>query len=144
MVRIQSAKAKACQRTASERPEIQVEETAQENEEEKIVPLTRDFRETVKKRAERDEKFRIGLLAEALEAVVRGELDVAKVLLRDYINATEGFESVGDALDKSPKSLMRMLGPSGNPNARNLFGVTRYLQKNAGVTFRVTPGTPRS
>lgn len=106
------------------------------------MPLTRDFRETVKNRAERDEKFRNGLLAEALEAVVRGELDVAKILLRDYINATEGFKSVGEALGKSPKSLMRMLGPTGNPNARNLFGVTRYLQKNAGVTFRVTLDTP--
>lgn len=52
------------------------------------MPLTRDFRETVKNRAERDTMFRNGLLAEALEAVVRGELDVAKILLRDYINAT--------------------------------------------------------
>jgi hypothetical protein len=105
------------------------------------MPLTRDFRETVKNRAERDAKFRNGLLAEALEAVVRGELDVAKILLRDYIHATEGFESVGNAIDKSPKSLMRMLGPKGNPNAKNLFGVTRYLQKNAGVTFRLTTVT---
>ena len=106
------------------------------------MPLTRDFRETVKKRAEHDVKFRNGLLAEALEAVVRGELDVAKILLRDYINATEGFESVGNAIDKSPKSLMRMLGRNGNPNAKNLFGVTRYLQKNAGITFRVVADTP--
>ena len=105
------------------------------------MPLTRDFRETVKNRAERDEKFRNGLLAEALGAVVRGEFDVAKILLRDYINATEGFESVGNAIGKSPKSLMRMLGPTGNPNARNLFGVTRYLQESAGVTFRVMPVT---
>ena len=105
------------------------------------MPLTRDFRETVKDRAERDERFRNGLLAEALEAVVRGELDVVKILLRDYINATEGFESVGDALNKSPKSLMRMLGPKGNPNARNLLGVTCYLQKKAGVAFRVMPVT---
>ncbi len=60
-----------------------------------------------------------GLLTEALEAIVRGELEVAKVLLRDYINATVGFEAVGKAIDKSPKSLMRMLGQDGNPNARS-------------------------
>lgn len=107
------------------------------------MPLTRDFRETVKNRAERDAKFRNGLLAEALEAVVRGELGVAKILLRDYINATEGFDSVGQAIDKSPKSLMRMLGRDGNPNAKNLFGVTRYLQETAGVTFRVVPVNPQ-
>ena len=101
------------------------------------MPLTRDFRETVKNRAELDASFRNGLLTEALESVVRGELDVAKILLRDYINATEGFETVGQAIGKSPKSLMRMLGQDGNPNAKNLFGVTQYLQKNAGLTFKL-------
>jgi DNA-binding phage protein len=107
------------------------------------MALTRDFRETVKDRADRDPEFRKELLTEALEAMVRGELDVAKVLLRDYINATVGFERVGKAVDKSPKSLMRMLSQEGNPNARNLFSVTRYLQTNAGVRFRVVTGTPR-
>lgn len=107
------------------------------------MPLTRDFRETVKNRAGRDVEFRNGLLTEALEAVVRGELDVAKILLRDYINATEGFESVGQAIHKSPKSLMRMLGRDGNPNAQNLFGVTSYLQKSAGVTFQVVRVSPK-
>jgi hypothetical protein len=101
------------------------------------MALTRDFRETVKDRADRDPEFRNGLLAEALEAVVRGEIEVAKILLRDYINATEGFEAVGRAVKKSPKSLMRMLGPDGNPNAKNLFSVTRFLQSSAGVQFTV-------
>lgn len=106
--------------------------------------LTRDFRETVKDRADRDPKFRNGLLAEALEAVVRGELEVAKILLRDYINATVGFETVAKAVDKSPKSLMRMFGQTGNPNAKNLFGVTQYLQQNAGVQFKVVAVEPKN
>ncbi len=106
------------------------------------MPLTRDFKETVKDRADRDPEFRNGLLTEALEAVVRGELEVAKILLRDYINATVGFEAVGKAVEKSPKSLMRMLGQDGNPNAKNLFSVTHYLQKNAGVRFKVVPIPP--
>lgn len=101
------------------------------------MALTRDFKETVKDRADRDPEFRNGLLAEALEAVVRGELEVAKILLRDYINATEGFEAVGKAVEKSPKSLMRMLGQDGNPNAKNLFVVTQYLQEKAGLQFSV-------
>jgi DNA-binding phage protein len=103
------------------------------------MALTRDFRETVKARAERDPEFRNGLLTEALEAVVRGEFDVAKISLRDYINATEGFESVAEGVDKDPKSLMRMFGEKGNPNAKNLFGVTRYLQQKAGLKFTVVP-----
>ncbi len=101
------------------------------------MALTRDFHETVKARAQRDAAFRNGLLTEAMDQVVSGDLDTAKSLLRGYINATVGFESVGKATDKSPKSLMRMLGPSGNPTASNLFDVTRYLQHQAGVQFRV-------
>ena len=107
------------------------------------MPLTRDFRETVKNRAERDPEFRNGLLAEALEAVVRGELSVAKILLRDYINATEGFEAVGIAIDKSPKALMRMFSRVGNPTVKNLFSVTSFLQKKAGKTFCVVSVEPR-
>lgn len=108
------------------------------------MALTRDFKVTVKNRADRDPEFRNGLLTEALEAMVRGELEVAKILLRDYINATVGFENVGKAVDKSPKSLMRMLSEDGNPNVKNLFGVTRYLQKNAGVQFRVVTVKPKT
>lgn len=109
---------------------------------EKKMALTRAFKETVKDRADRDPEFRNGLLEEALGAVVRGELDVAKILLRDYINATVGFETVGKAVEKSPKSLMRMLGPVGNPNAKNLFGVTQFLQENAGMQFKVVTVKP--
>jgi DNA-binding phage protein len=101
------------------------------------MALTRDFRLAVKDRTDRDPEFRQGLLTEALEAVVRGELEVAKILLRDCINATEGFEAVGKAVDKSPKSLMRMLGQQGNPNAKNLFAVTQYLQNKAALTFEL-------
>ena len=107
------------------------------------MALTRDFREAVKDRADRDPEFRNGLLAEALEAVVRGELQVAKILLRDYINATVGFETVGKAIDKSPKSLMRMLGHDGNPNVKNLFCITQYLQEIAGVRFKVVSIEPK-
>ena len=31
-----------------------------------------------------------------------------------------------------------MVGPRGNPQARNLFSVIRYPQKQAGVTRHVT------
>jgi hypothetical protein len=58
-------------------------------------------------------------------------------LLRDYINATIGFEALGDLTDKSPKSLMRMFGPKGNPQARNLFEIIGYLQEREGVHFEL-------
>ena len=101
------------------------------------MALSRDFKETVKDRADRDPEFRNELLTEAFEAIVCGDVEVAKVLLRDYINATVGFESVGKAVDKDPKSLMRMLSSRGNPNVKNLFNVTQFLQEDAGVQFKV-------
>ena len=58
-------------------------------------------------------------------------------MLRDFINATVGFEALGAAIRKSPKSLMRMLGPRGNPQARNLFEIIDYLQKQEGVHLEV-------
>jgi len=35
------------------------------------------------------------------------------------------------------KSLIRMFGPRGNPQAKNLFAVIGYLQKKAGLHLRV-------
>ncbi len=53
--------------------------------------------------------------------------------MRDTIKATVGFEKLGEAIDTPPKSLIRMFGPRGNPQAKNLFSVIGYLQKRAGV-----------
>ena len=60
-------------------------------------------------------------------------------MVRDYINATVGFEELGGlvALHKSPKSLMRMFGPAGNPQARNLFEVINCLQEREALRFEV-------
>jgi len=101
------------------------------------MALTRDFKETIRARAERDPAFRKELLREAIECLLAGDVDTGKTVLRDYINATVGFAELAEVLGRSPKSLMRMLGPSGNPQARNLFGIVAYLQRKAGVRFRV-------
>jgi DNA-binding phage protein len=53
--------------------------------------------------------------------------------LRNFINATIGFEQRAIESKMPPKSLMRMFSRAGNPNARNLFGVIGELQKQAGV-----------
>lgn len=44
-----------------------------------------------------------------------------------HIKATIGFEKLSRVSDKSSKSLMRMFGPRGNPQASNLYAVIRYL-----------------
>ena len=60
-----------------------------------------------------------------------------EIILRDFINATVGFTKLSDVTHRSAKSLMRMLGPRGNPQARNLFEIVAYLQQVEGVRFEV-------
>ena len=103
------------------------------------MALARSFNETIRNRAQRDSEFRIGLLKEAVESLLRGELDVGKILLRDYVNATVGFERLAVATHKSPKSLMRMLSAEGNPRADNLFAVIAHLQKSEGIALDIRP-----
>ena len=55
------------------------------------MPLTRDFKETIRARVERDPKFRKELLREGIESMLAGDIAAAKTILRDYINATVGF-----------------------------------------------------
>lgn len=101
------------------------------------MPLTRPFRETVVERAKSDPKFRVGLLTEAAECFLNGEVGAAKVLIRDYVNATIGFQALGEEIDKQPKSLMRMLSDKGNPRAENLAALLASLQKHEGINFHV-------
>jgi DNA-binding phage protein len=101
------------------------------------MPLTRDFKETIQERAQRDPKFRKELLREGLEAMLSGEITLAKTILRDYINATVGFTGLAEATHIPPKSLMRMFSPAGNPRAANLFEIVSFLQHREGVRFHV-------
>ena len=101
------------------------------------MPLTRDFKETIRARVERDPKFRKELLREGVESMLTGDIATAKTILRDYINATVGFTGLAEATHIPSKSLMRMLGPAGNPRAANLFEVVSFLQQHEGVRFHV-------
>jgi hypothetical protein len=101
------------------------------------MTLTRSFKETVQFRVQNDPAFREALLSEGIEALLAGDMETGKAVLRDYIKATVGFEALGAVTGTSAKSLMRMFGPKGNPQARNLFAVIQHLQKQAGVHFEV-------
>jgi hypothetical protein len=99
--------------------------------------LTRDFRDTVRARAERDPAFREALFCEAVQALLQGDANDGRAALRAYINATIGFERLGEVLGRPQKSLMRMFGPDGNPTAENLLGVIRVLQDETGVHLEI-------
>jgi DNA-binding phage protein len=101
------------------------------------MALTREFKDTVKARAQRDPAFRIALLRESAESMLAGDVEAGKALLRDYINATIGFEALAKATETPAKSLMRMLGPGGNPQSRSLFAITEHLQAKEGLRLEV-------
>jgi hypothetical protein len=101
------------------------------------MALTRDFKETIRARAKRDSGFRKALLREGVENFLSGDVETGKIILRDFINATVGFTELSNVTHRSAKSLMRMLGPKGNPQARNLFEIVAYLQDAEGVRFEV-------
>jgi DNA-binding phage protein len=101
------------------------------------MALTRDFKETIQARVQRDAAFRKELLREGIECFLSGDVETGKTVLRDFINATVGFPKLAETMQRSPKSLMRMFGPAGNPQARNLFEVVSFLQRQEGVRLRV-------
>jgi DNA-binding phage protein len=102
------------------------------------MPLTHDFKETIRARAQRDPDFRQALLREAVECVINGDLETGKAVLRDYVNATVGFQNLGKRTQIPAKSLMRMLGPKGSPSAANLSSILTALQKTEGVKFELS------
>ncbi|WP_339635207.1 transcriptional regulator [uncultured Sneathiella sp.] len=104
------------------------------------MALTRDFKDTIKQRAQNDPDFRVGLLTEAAECILNNEVDVAKTLLRDYVNATIGFQELGTLTDKKPQSLMRMLSASGNPSLGNISKLMASLRQHEGVQLHVSAG----
>ena len=98
---------------------------------------TRKLSDSIKADLESSTEFRAALLGEAIAAMVTGDVETGKVILREYVNGTVGFVDLGAALGRSPKSLMRMLGPDGNPRSKNLFEMVAYLQKAAGMMLQV-------
>ena len=97
------------------------------------MALTRSFKETVQAHVRRDPEFAKALFTEAIELLLNGDVDTGKEILRDYINATIGFQKLAKKTDMKPESLMRMFGPTGNPTSRNLFAVLKQLQRSTGV-----------
>ncbi len=98
---------------------------------------TRRFSDTVRADLENSVEFRRALLSQAVTCMVSGDVETGKIVLREYVNGTVGFLKLGVALGRSPKSLMRMLSPAGNPQARNLFEMIAYLQKIEGTVLEV-------
>src|SRR5271169_3615709 len=100
------------------------------------MALTRDFKTTVVARVERDPAFAKALLDEAATLFLSGEPETARLILRDLVNATLGFERLAKATAMPSKSLHRMLSPRGNPSMDNLAAIFNSLRKCLKVCIR--------
>jgi DNA-binding phage protein len=101
------------------------------------MALTRDFKETINARAQREPEFAAALLDEAASLFLNGEPEMARLILRDLINATVGFEALALETAKPSKSLHRMLSAKGNPTMENLTAIFNVLRKKLQVNIEV-------
>lgn len=101
------------------------------------MALTRNFKQTVLERVERDPKFAKALLDEAATLFLSGEPETARLILRDLINATLGFEQLAKMTETPSKSLHRMLSPRGNPSMDNLSAIFSAIRHWLKVGFEV-------
>jgi len=98
--------------------------------------LTRDFKHTIVARVRRDPVLAKGMLDEAATLFLNGEPDMARLILRDLVNATVGFERLAVTTGKAAKSLHRMLSTNGNPSMDNLAAIFDVLRKELGVDLK--------
>ncbi len=101
------------------------------------MPLSREFKELVVTRAEEDPEFRRGLIIEAINMILDGEITSGRMMLRDYINATGAMADICKALNKHKSAIARMLGPSGNPTLESIVPVIRACADREKVSLAV-------
>ena len=102
------------------------------------MPLTKEFKQTIMADLQ-DSEYRVAYLAQAIEVMHGGEFELGKRMLRNYINATVGFEALSNAVGSPAKSLMRMLGESSNPHADKLFDILKHLRTVDQLEVRLVP-----
>jgi DNA-binding phage protein len=101
------------------------------------MAITRDYKDTINERVSREPAFTAALLDEAITLFLNGEPEVARLVLRDLVNATVGFEQLALEVEKPSKSLHRMLSARGNPTMDNLTKIIGILRNNLGLDIEV-------
>lgn len=99
------------------------------------MTLTHDFQQTVAARARRDPAFARALLDEAATLFLNGEPQSARLVLRNLVEATLGFEGLAGETGKPARSLHRMLSERGNPGMDDLAAVFGAVRERLGVAL---------
>src|SRR3972149_6865244 len=116
---------------------FRVESVHGKKEEVSFMALTRDFKQPVVERVQRDPAFAKALLDEAATLFLNGEPETARLMLRDLVNATVGFENLATMTAKPSKSLHRMLSQKGNPSMDNLSAIFDAVRHKLKVGIEV-------
>jgi DNA-binding phage protein len=101
------------------------------------MAITKDYKDSINERVSREPAFTAALLDEAITLFLNGEPEVARLVLRDLVNATVGFEELALEVEKPSKSLHRMLSARGNPTMDNLTKIIGILRNNLGLDIEV-------
>ena len=101
------------------------------------MPLSREFKDLVVTRAEKDPEFRRSLITEALNMILRGEITVGRLMIRDYINATGAINDIAIKLQKHKPAIVRMLGPKGNPTLKNFIPIIQACAEREDIELSV-------
>ncbi len=104
------------------------------------MPLSKEFKELVVARAEKDPQFRRGLITEALSMILQGETIAGRLMIRDYINATGSMNDIAAKLGKQKPAIVRMLGPSGNPTLESFIPVVQACAEREQIELSVCEG----
>ena len=67
---------------------------------------------------------------------VNSDPESAKLILRDLVNATVGFEALAEEIHKPAKSLHSILSRSGNPTMSNISAVFAAIKRVLNVDIQ--------
>ena len=101
------------------------------------MTLTRDYKQTIIERTKQDPEFAQALFDEAVTLFLNGDSTTSRIILRDLVNATLGFEELALKTNKTSKSMHRMLSGKGNPTMDNLAKVFAALKEALKVKITV-------
>lgn len=102
------------------------------------MALTREYKQTVLSRIQRDPKFARALYAEAINALLEGEMSEGLSALRDLVHACITFKELSKQTGFGEKALHRMLSRNGNPTTKSLMTIIRAIQQDLKISPHVT------
>ena len=101
------------------------------------MPLGKSFDDIVKERLKVDSEFRKESLKGAIECLDAGEFRIAEKMLRLQVEATIGYEKIGELMGKTPDAIKQILHPDYDTSVNDLFEIIGHVQRHEGVRLEV-------